>query len=85
MKTTEEKIKETERKIKATLRKLYRLVNEWYDENDILPIKSGDESISEYGSATVGNMEGEKVCRLTVRTGLDGYEYKYKDIQGFAR
>lgn len=75
MKTTEEKIKET-------LRKLYKLTKEWYQENGIT---TKGEGISEYGSATVGNMDGRKVCRLTVQTGLDEGEYRYKDIQGFAK
>ena len=73
MKTTEEKIKET-------LRKLYKLTNEWYSENGITLELEADD-ITEYGSATVGNLDGVKVCRLTVRTGANSY----KDIQGFAK
>lgn len=76
MKTTEEKIKET-------LRKLYKLTKEWYREKEIFV----DDVITDYGSATVGEMwnkdgiECEKVCRLTLR--LD-HEH-YTDIEGFAK
>lgn len=76
MKTTEEKIKET-------LRKLYKLTKEWYREKEIFV----DDVITDYGSATVGEMwnedgtECEKVCRLTLRLDLENF----KHIEGFAK
>ena len=81
MKTTEEKIKET-------LRKLYKLTKAYYKENNI-DYMDNKEEIQNYGAACIGdhwNKNTEKmeiVCCLTVRT--KNGEYKYKDIEGFAK